>query len=241
MSKLSHEQAVSILRKSDKLPELTRAVGTLADDANTRPDELLPALDHVGYVAEQAAIALHRMTNTPWPEERQPATSRGFWEARLSPAMARLFRKCLEKEIRDVVQLLAGAAVRNDVRRDVAGAGKGESGGDLGDDSLGGLAAETPADHRREHAQPKPPARPGAKPGRTRRATRTAELDDLVAMALLRMLRSWSYLPHGTRLELIQDVTRIARHYEHRRRRLPAWLKELVAELVRAQGALRHA
>lgn len=83
MSKLSHEQAVSILRESDKLPELARAVATLADDADTSPEELLPALDRGGYVAEQAAIALHRMTGTPWPEERRPATSRGFWEARL--------------------------------------------------------------------------------------------------------------------------------------------------------------
>jgi hypothetical protein len=162
MGKLSHEQAVSILRKSDKLPDLTRAVGTLADDANTRPDELLPALDHVGYVAEQAAIALHRITNTPWPEERRPATSRGFWEVRLSPAMARLFRECQEEESRDLVQLLAGAAVRSDARRRAADAGKDGSGSDLGDDVLGGLAAEPAPADQPEHAQPEPPARPGA-------------------------------------------------------------------------------
>jgi hypothetical protein len=69
----------------------------LADDPDTTPEELLPALDHPGVVAEQAAIALHRMTGTPWAGDRKPITSREFWDVRLRldrrPVASRAARK----------------------------------------------------------------------------------------------------------------------------------------------------
>jgi hypothetical protein len=70
---------------------LARAVGSLGEDPRTKPAELLPALDHPGYVAEQAAIILHRMTATPWSRSGSPITSREFWERRLEPVTDRLF------------------------------------------------------------------------------------------------------------------------------------------------------
>lgn len=83
MGKLTHKQALETIRQGGRLPVLARAVGVLADDPDTTPEELLPALDHPGIVAEQAAIALHRMTGTPWAGDRKPITSRDFWDARL--------------------------------------------------------------------------------------------------------------------------------------------------------------
>lgn len=91
MSSLTHKKAVSILRKSDSLVDLVEAVAFLADDYATKSDELLPALDHPGIVADHAAIALHKMTTVPWGKNKQPITDRRFW------------RLCLE-QIDDVRQ-----------------------------------------------------------------------------------------------------------------------------------------
>ncbi len=92
MARYTHDEAIEILRISQELTELARAIGSLADDPQTTPQEILPALDHPGLVAEQAAIALHRMTQTPWLAPRRPILDRQFWELRLRPEVDRAFR-----------------------------------------------------------------------------------------------------------------------------------------------------
>ena len=83
MGRMAHDEAMKTLESSRDSGELARAVASLIDDQATRPEELLPALDCPGYVAEQAAIALHRLTGTPWPSEGNPDISRSSWERRL--------------------------------------------------------------------------------------------------------------------------------------------------------------
>jgi hypothetical protein len=79
MNSLTHKKAVAILSKSDSLVDLVEAVAFLADDYTTKSEELLPALDHPGIVADHAAIALHKMTAVPWGKKKQPITDRRFW------------------------------------------------------------------------------------------------------------------------------------------------------------------
>jgi len=110
MAKLSRQEALEALHSGGELPALARAVALLADDPATAAEELLPALDHPGYVAEQAAIALHRMTGTPWPEKHQPIVSRRFWELRLEPQTQKLFAECAEGSQQLLAKVLARAA-----------------------------------------------------------------------------------------------------------------------------------
>lgn len=116
MDKLTRNEALEVLAAGKSNVELARAVGSLADDPDTDPKELLPALDHPGYVAEQAAIALHRMTNTPWLQEGQPIISRRFWDQRLEGEVDRIFsqarpvdrlplREELEKRIKEAAEV----------------------------------------------------------------------------------------------------------------------------------------
>ena len=84
MNSMTHKKAAAILRKSDSLVDLVEAVAFLADDYTTKADELLPALDHPGIVADHAAIALHKMTAVPWGKKKQPITDRQFWRLRLN-------------------------------------------------------------------------------------------------------------------------------------------------------------
>ncbi len=83
MTQLTHERAVRVLSESRDLADLAEAAAFLADDPASKPEELLAGLDHPGVVADQAAIALHRMTETPLSPERQPVTSKEFWQRRL--------------------------------------------------------------------------------------------------------------------------------------------------------------
>ena len=84
MNSMTHKKAVAILRKSDSLVDLVEAVAFLTEDPATKPEELLPALDHPGIVMDHAAIALHKMTDTPWDKNKQPITDRKFWRLRLN-------------------------------------------------------------------------------------------------------------------------------------------------------------
>ena len=70
MAKLTHDLARKTLREGGNLAELTRAVAFLGDDPATKPEGLLPALDHPGYIADVAAIALHKITGAPGGEGR---------------------------------------------------------------------------------------------------------------------------------------------------------------------------
>jgi hypothetical protein len=88
MSLLTREQALRTLAESRNLAALAEAVAFLADDPSTSPEELLPALRHPGIVADQAAIRLHKLTQTPLTEDGQPVVSAGFWEARLASGLA---------------------------------------------------------------------------------------------------------------------------------------------------------
>jgi hypothetical protein len=83
MDQLTHEQAVWTLAHSQSLADLAEAAAFLTDDPTTDPGELLPALDHPGVVADQAAIALHRLTGTPVSADSQPVTQKAFWSNRL--------------------------------------------------------------------------------------------------------------------------------------------------------------
>ena len=84
MAVLTRNEALRILAESRSLPALAEAVAFLADDPTTTPEDLLPALRHPGIVADQAAIRLHKMTQTPLGEGREPIVSVGFWKGRLA-------------------------------------------------------------------------------------------------------------------------------------------------------------
>ena len=83
MGRQGHDDAIRAIESSTDLVELASAIGSLIDDPSTRPEELLPALVGHGFVAEQAAIALHRLTQTPWLREAHPILSARTWRKRL--------------------------------------------------------------------------------------------------------------------------------------------------------------
>lgn len=79
-------QAVSTLRDGGPLTSLAEAVGVVASDTHSTDAELLLALRHPGFVAERAALALHRRTGAPL--EGNPArciTSENRWRTLLKP------------------------------------------------------------------------------------------------------------------------------------------------------------
>jgi hypothetical protein len=89
MSPLTRQLALHALAESRNLAALAEAVAFLVDDPGTSPEELLPALRHPGIVADQAAIHLHKLTQTPLGEDGQPVVSPGFWEAKLAGSAGR--------------------------------------------------------------------------------------------------------------------------------------------------------
>ncbi len=111
---LSHEEAVKILDTSEDFSQLALAAACLAEDPDTKPEELLRALDYPGYIAELASIALHNMTGTPRTPTKGIVTSRRFWTQRLQPKIGRLFRNCPQEDQVSLVELLARSAALED-------------------------------------------------------------------------------------------------------------------------------
>lgn len=100
---MTHKKATAILDRSDDLASLTEAVAFLVEDSATKPEELLVALNLPGIVAEHAAIALHKMTDTPWDKDGQPVISHRFWNLRLkSDETIRLFKR-IDPENRQIL------------------------------------------------------------------------------------------------------------------------------------------
>ena len=91
MGRLSHAEALKIVAESGNSAKLAEAVGSLGDDPATKPEELLPALHHGGYIAEQAAMILHQITRTPPGHDGKPITSQRFWQQRLDPEIGQLY------------------------------------------------------------------------------------------------------------------------------------------------------
>jgi len=67
------------------------------------------------------------------------------------------------------------------------------------------------------------------------------ELEDIVAVAILRMLRGWRYLPSEQRCALAGDAVRLAKYYESVGREPPLWLRELMRGLVEREEEAKHA
>ena len=80
MRMLSHKKAVAVLAECEDLVRLAEAVGVLLCDPATTPRDWLPGLSHPGFIAEQAAIALHKITKTDW-DHGQPILDPAFWSA----------------------------------------------------------------------------------------------------------------------------------------------------------------
>ena len=65
---MTRREAVEILRRGGRLAQLAEAIGTVADDRGSALDDILLGLNHSGFVAEQAALALYARTARPLPE-----------------------------------------------------------------------------------------------------------------------------------------------------------------------------
>jgi len=63
-------EAVKTLQEGGNLPALAEAIGIVASDPESSPNDLLLGLPHKGFVAEQAALALYRRTGRPIPDDR---------------------------------------------------------------------------------------------------------------------------------------------------------------------------
>ena len=120
MPRLDHHEAVRMLAEGASPVDPALAVGSLGNDPQTQPSDLLPALDYPGYPAEQAAILLHRLTATPWLADGRPNTSRLFWQWRLQPDVDRLVaqtparkRNSLLKRFEGLLQELREHAVQD--------------------------------------------------------------------------------------------------------------------------------
>lgn len=66
---MTHEQARQTLRCGATVFKLTEALRTLIRDRSSALEDITLALDHKGFVAEQAAFALYERTNTPLPDD----------------------------------------------------------------------------------------------------------------------------------------------------------------------------
>jgi hypothetical protein len=88
---MDYDAAVRVLRKGGSLPVLAEAVGLVAARAATDDAaafDLIPALNHRGFVAEQAVLALHRLLSVPIPDDRRSLDfSPAVWFERLSDHM----------------------------------------------------------------------------------------------------------------------------------------------------------
>jgi len=85
----------------------------------------------------------------------------------------------------------------------------------------------TPGDHRIEETQ-------------VAADRHIAELEDVVACAMVRMLRSWERLDASLRLDLVGVLARIARHYVQRDGELPRWVHEFLWEIALRQRQLEY-
>ena len=80
MIAMTTEQAIAVLEKGGQLTELVEAVGIVCSDPATSFEAILPALQHAGFVAEQAALALYKRTFRPLPADRSLlVTDRHAW------------------------------------------------------------------------------------------------------------------------------------------------------------------
>lgn len=62
---MTRSEAVETLREGGSTTALAEAVGVLIADTRATDEELLVALKHRGFVAEEAALALHRRKRVP--------------------------------------------------------------------------------------------------------------------------------------------------------------------------------
>jgi len=61
---MTTREAIETLRRGGRSVDLAKAIAVLVSDPSTMPRDLLLGLQHPGFVAEQAAFALYRLTNT---------------------------------------------------------------------------------------------------------------------------------------------------------------------------------
>jgi len=120
-ARIGREQARRVLAASDSLYDLGVAVGSLADDPETQPEDLLPALRKPAVIADIAAIALHRKTGWPCDPRGKPVVSHDYWRAVLDYCASQSLRGKAERqsdvsppEQTELNQRLAGALEKLD-------------------------------------------------------------------------------------------------------------------------------
>jgi len=62
---LTLEEAIVVLRSGGALVDVAEAIGVVISSSESRLDDILLGLSHGGFVAEQAAMALHHRTGRP--------------------------------------------------------------------------------------------------------------------------------------------------------------------------------
>ena len=77
---MTAQQAIEMLEKGGKLPELAEAIGVVCSDPAMSLDAIMLGLKYPGFVAEQAAFALYKWSFRPLPMDRSLLiTDRQMW------------------------------------------------------------------------------------------------------------------------------------------------------------------